>query len=135
MKKVALLLALMTRQGWAATGPVAPPDIWQWLLSCFLVIGLILGLAWLLKRSRILPGVSQQSLRVLSVLPLGTKEKLLVVKVGEDQLLLGMTPTSITLLHKLDTPLPEQMLTPPFAAQLGKWMQSAKPTDGGKDEV
>ena len=64
-------------------------NIIQWLVSCFLVIGLILLLAWLLKKSRLMPNQAQSQLRVLSVLSLGTREKLLVVKVGSEQLVLA----------------------------------------------
>lgn len=102
-------------------------NIIQWLVSCFLVIGLILLLAWLLKKSRLMPNQAQSQLRVLSVLSLGTREKLLVVKVGTEQLVLGMTPANISLLCKLDTPLNEQSLVPPFAAQLAKLMKSSNP--------
>jgi flagellar protein FliO/FliZ len=98
-------------------------NIIQWLVSCFLVIGLILLLAWLLKKSRLMPNQAQSQLRVLSVLSLGTREKLLVVKVGSEQLVLGMTPANISLLCKLETPLDEQSLVPPFAAQLAKLMK------------
>jgi flagellar protein FliO/FliZ len=105
-------------------------NLGQWLFSCFLVIGLILLLAWLLKKSRLVPNLTQSQLRVLSVLPLGTREKLLVVKVGEQQLLLGMTPANISLLCTLDTPLAEQSLPVPFAAHLGKWMKGGREVPG-----
>lgn len=115
-----------------AAGQTPTTDLLQWLVSCFLVIGLILVLAWLIKKSRLVPALAQNQLRVISVLPLGNREKLLVVKVGEQQVLLGMTPTNINLLCQLDTPLAEQAATVPFAAQLAKLMKpgTAK-TDAG----
>lgn len=97
----------------------------QWLASCFLVIALILVLAWLLKKSRLVPSVMQSQLKVVSMLPLGSREKLLVVKVGEQQLLLGMTPNQISLLYQLDKPLPENGSPHAFAGQLSKWMAGA----------
>ncbi len=112
----------------SGAGPTAGnANIIQWLVSCFLVIGLILLLAWLLKKSRLMPNQAQSQLRVLSVLSLGTREKLLVVKVGTEQLVLGMTPANISLLCKLETPLNEQSLVPPFAAQLAKLMKPGNP--------
>jgi len=110
-----------------AGATVGNANIIQWLVSCFLVIGLILLLAWLLKKSRLMPNQAQSQLRVLSVLSLGTREKLLVVKVGTEQLVLGMTPANISLLCKLETPLNEQSLVPPFAAQLAKLMKPGNP--------
>ena len=124
-----------------AAGQAPTTDLLQWLVSCFLVIGLILALAWLLKKSRLVPAMAQNQLRVISVLPLGNREKLLVVKVGEQQVLLGMTPANINLLCQLDSPLVEPPATVPFAAQLAKLMKPGATADGalnpvgGKDEA
>lgn len=103
---------------WAAT-PVGP-GLLQWLLSCALVIGFILFLGWLLRKSRLIQPMTQGPMKVLSSLPLGTRERLLVVKVGEQQILLGTTPGRISFLCQLDKPIDEQQLPQPFAAQLGK---------------
>ena len=124
-----------------ATNPPPSTSLLQWLVSCFLVIGLILLLAWLLKKSRLVPALAQNQLRVISALPLGNREKLLVVKVGEQQVLLGMTPTNINLLCQLETPLAEPVATMPFAAQLAKLMKPGQATadaatnQGSKDEA
>jgi flagellar protein FliO/FliZ len=132
MRKLVWLGTLLTMSVSAApvVNVASDTNLVQWLLSCFLVIGLILLLAWLLKKSRLVPSLTQNQLRVLSVLPLGTREKLLVVKVGEQQLLLGMTPANISLLCTLDTPLAEQSLPVPFAAHLGKWMKGGRDVPG-----
>ncbi|MGO1247381.1 MAG: flagellar biosynthetic protein FliO [Oceanisphaera sp.] len=82
----------------------------SWGLSSLLVIGLILVLGWLLRRLRgaSLLGGSRQ-LKVVSSLALGQRERLMVVQVGEEQWLLGVTAQQISGLGKLDTPLaPEQ---------------------------
>ena len=124
-----------------ATNPPPSTSLLQWLVSCFLVIGLILLLAWLLKKSRLVPALAQNQLRVISALPLGNREKLLVVKVGEQQVLLGMTPTNINLLCQLETPLALPSATMPFAAQLAKLMKPGQATadaatnQGSKDEA
>ena len=107
----------------ASTTTNPPPNtgLLQWLVSCFLVIGLILALAWLLKKSRLVPALAQNQLRVISVLPLGNREKLLVVKVGEQQLLIGVTPQQVNFLYRLETPLDESQ-PQAFSQQLGKLM-------------
>jgi len=76
-------------------------------LALALVIGLIFALAWLLRR---LPGTGLRQgdgLRVVSGVSLGSKERAVVVEINGHQLLLGVTPGSVSLLHTLDTPLPE----------------------------
>ena len=107
-----------------AATPVGP-GLLQWLLSCGLVIGFILFLGWLLRKSRLIQPMTQGPMRVLSSLPLGTRERLLVVKVGEQQILLGTTPGRISFLCQLDKPIDEQQLPQPFAAQLGKLLSRA----------
>ncbi len=92
-----------------AATPVGP-GLLQWLLSCGLVIGFILFLGWLLRKSRLIQPMTQGPMRVLSSLPLGTRERLLVVKVGEQQILLGTTPGRISFLCQLDKPIDEQQL-------------------------
>ena len=114
---VASLLATSTPL--LAATPVGP-GLLQWLLSCGLVIGFILFLGWLLRKSRLIQPMTQGPMRVLSSLPLGTRERLLVVKVGEQQILLGTTPGRISFLCQLDKSIDEQQLPQPFAAQLGK---------------
>jgi len=83
------------------------PGIGGALVGLILVLGLILGMAWLLKR---LPGVGMgirpsEQLRVVSMLSVGAKERVLVIEVGKEQLLIGVSAGGITALHTLPEPL------------------------------
>lgn len=127
--RLSLSLWLLTVPAWAS-GSAATVSLMQWLASCFLVIALILVLAWLLKKTRLVPSMVQSQLKVISMLPLGSREKLLVVKVGEQQLLLGMTPNQISLLCQLDKPLLETAGQTAFANQLSRWMGGHRGADG-----
>ncbi|HDZ8854443.1 TPA: flagellar biosynthetic protein FliO [Aeromonas dhakensis] len=97
-----------------------PPSLTSWLLSSLMVIGLILVLGFLLKKSKIATAIGGQ-MRVIASLPVGYKEKLLVVKVGEQQLLLGVTPQQVNFLYRLEEPLDESQ-PQAFSQQLGKLM-------------
>lgn len=82
------------------------PGIGGALFGLLLVLGLILGLAWMLRR---LPGAGfrpAEGLRVVASLQLGAKERAVVVEVGGQQLLLGVTAAGISRLHELPQPLP-----------------------------
>nr|WP_282452991.1 flagellar biosynthetic protein FliO [Lysobacter sp. CAU 1642] len=73
-----------------------------------MVVGLILLLAWLLRK---LPGGAlraHRDLRVVAQVGVGVRERVVVVAVGDTQLLLGVTSENVNLLHRLETPLPEQ---------------------------
>lgn len=83
------------------------PGLGGAIVALLAVLALIVGLAWLLKR---LPGAglrSSDQLRVVSSLAVGQRERLLVVQVGPQQLLLGVTAQGISTLHTLAEPLPE----------------------------
>lgn len=80
-------------------------DIGWFVICSFGVIALIFFLSWLLKRLKLVPGASVENFRILSVLAVGQKEKIILVKAGEEQLLIGVTSQNISLLHKLETPL------------------------------
>ncbi len=77
----------------------------QITLNLLLVLGAIVLLAWLFKRVQ---GISQPAAGALGVaasLPLGPKERLLLVNVGDTQLLIGASSAGINTLHVLDQPL------------------------------
>lgn len=78
------------------------------VLALLLVVGLILALAWLAKR---MPGIGvagagNPSFRVVGSLALGPRDRVVVVEVGQTQLLLGVGPGGTRTLHTLDAPLP-----------------------------
>lgn len=75
-------------------------------VALLLVVGLILGLAWVLKR---MPGSSfrqAEGLRVVANIPLGARERAAVVQVGGEQLLIGIGAGGVRTLHVLPEPLP-----------------------------
>ncbi len=84
------------------------------------VIALILALAWLAKRMPVLGGGtgSHPALRIVASLALGPRERVVVVAVGDTQLLLGVGVGGTRTLHTLDAPLPVAAATTPAFAQL-----------------
>lgn len=75
--------------------------------TLLLVLGLIIGLGWLLKR---MPGGAfrpAEGLKVVASINVGAKERVVVVDVNGQQLLLGITAGGISTLHQLPEPLPQ----------------------------
>ena len=97
------------------------------LVALLLVVGLILGLAWLAKR---MPGMGaaagNRNLKLVGSLSIGPRERVVVVDVGGTQLLLSTGPGGTRTLHTLEQPLPEPEAGPPspfaqvLAQQFGK---------------
>lgn len=108
---------------WAEVGDSM--SILTTLGSLVFVIAFILVLAFLLKKMR-LPALGQQKdLMIIRQLPIGTKEKLLIVQAGEEQFLVGATSHSIQLISKLEQPLSSGSQTGehPFAGQLNRFLK------------
>ncbi|MBC6624370.1 flagellar biosynthetic protein FliO [Pseudomonas sp.] len=93
----------------------------QLVLGLLLVIGLIFLLAWLMRRvQRIGPG-NGQVIELVGSRALGPRDRLVLVQVGEEQILLGITPGRIIPLHVLKTPVDAvktEAATPEFAQRL-----------------
>ncbi|CAA9347689.1 MAG: Flagellar biosynthesis protein FliO [uncultured Lysobacter sp.] len=93
------------------------------VFALLLVIGLILALGWMAKR---MPGFGRgagnNGLRLVASLPIGARERVVVVEVGQTQLLLGVGPGGTRTLHTLTEPLPEAdaAATPQFAQLLAQ---------------
>lgn len=77
----------------------------QMLLGLTAVLLLILAIAWVLRRFGNGGLMGSQHMKVVASLALGPRERLVVVEVGEQQLLLGLAPGRITTLHTFTTPV------------------------------
>nr|WP_189657452.1 flagellar biosynthetic protein FliO [Pseudomonas peradeniyensis] len=110
----------------AAASTAAPgglgAQLAQTVIGLLLVVGLIFFLAWLLRRMQ---GSAQQGAQVIEVIgtrAIGPRDRLLLVQVGKEQILIGHTPGSIEALHVLaepvDVPASARQATPEFAQRL-----------------
>jgi flagellar protein FliO/FliZ len=105
--------------------PSAAGAIGGTVFALLFVLGLVLALAWLAKRMPGIAGNSNPALRVVASLPLGPRERVVVVEVGGQQLLLGVGAGGTRALHTLETPLPavergQRLAAPPFAQLLAQ---------------
>ena len=118
--------AIVAHVGKSAAMPQAPAtagSIGSAVLALVMVIGLILALGWLAKRMPGFRGASATSaLRVVGSLALSPRERLVVVAVGDTQLVLGVGAGGTRTLHTLSEPLPvaEHAATPAFAQLLSQ---------------
>ena len=72
------------------------------LFALGVTIGLFYALALFMKRLQVGTGKSGTLITVLAALPLGTKEKLWVVDVAGEKLVIGTAPGSVSCLHVLN---------------------------------
>jgi flagellar protein FliO/FliZ len=77
----------------------------QLILGLIFVLVCILALAWLTKRINRFQSSTDGSLQVLGGISMGARERVVLVQVGSTQLLLGVAPGRINMLHQLEQPL------------------------------
>jgi len=108
------------------TQVVESPDITMSLLKVtgglLLVIIAILGSAWAYRRFGNLTPVASDDLRVIGGVSMGSKERIVLMQVGEEQILLGVSPGRIQRLHVLNKNIEidsqESTTNKPFSSQL-----------------
>ncbi len=104
---------------------MSDPLSWSLLLRLGAGLALVLGLLVLMLRAlrQVRPGGAQPGMRVVSMLALSPRERLLLVQVGKQQLLLGSSPQGLSCLHLLPEAI-DAVAAPPegFPA----WLRRAK---------
>ena len=105
-----------------AVGSSVAGQLTQLVLGLLLVLGLIFFLAWLLRRvQQVGPAGKGQVIELIGSRALGPRDRLVLVQVGNEQVLLGLTPGTITALHVLKEPVQvpsTEQATPEFAQRL-----------------
>ncbi len=76
-------------------------NVLNMFMGLAIVVALILGLAWVLRKYGRLPGNNQVGMKVIGGLSLGTREKAVLIEVENTRLLIGVTPGHIQTLHVL----------------------------------
>jgi len=109
---------------------VSYADVLQWLVALIIVLVIFTTFVWLLRKTGRFTSAGKNQLAVISGLSVGMREKLVLVKVGEKQLLLGVTPGRINKLLELegDSRLFQNQESPPvgietFAQKLQQVLQ------------
>jgi len=106
-----MLRELMTSDAAAGTPtlPASPGvgggDILGLGASVIIIVAIIVVLGWLYSRSKFVSGGANDVINVVATRALGPKERLMVVEVAEQQLLVGVTAAGVQTLHVLDKPV------------------------------
>ena len=111
------------------------------LFGLAIVLAAIVGVAWLFRRFTMGGGMlgRLQPARVVSGVMVGPHERLVIVELEGEWLVLGVTSRSVNLLKTLDRP-PQQdaanvtQATPPFAQWLAAAIEKSRKRQGGEGE-
>ena len=74
---------------------------WQSIISLVIVLGIILAIGWLLKRSKMPLSHNTISMKTIAALSIGPRERLLVVEIADQWHVIGVTSHSINSIAQL----------------------------------
>ncbi len=106
--------ALAALPAWAAeparpapipVAPVGAGGLLEVVLALVLVLALIAGMAWMMRRVSGFGQVGGGMIRVLGGVHVGQRERVVLIQVGDQQLLLGVAPGRVDTLHVLAEPV------------------------------
>jgi flagellar protein FliO/FliZ len=112
---------LLTAGAWAQSQPAAPaagPSLTPLVLGLLFVLALIPAAAWLLRRAGLAQPAAASGLRVVAQLPLGPRDRVVIIEVGDRRWLLGVSAAGIQRLGTLP-PGDDAGAAPPAASQGG----------------
>ncbi len=114
------VLATEAPESLPVTPGIGGGDILSLGLSLLVVVGVIIALGWFYSRSRFVSGGGADLITIVASRPLGPKERLMVVEVADQQLLIGMTASGANTLHVLDKPIEVAAKTPATGSFAGR---------------
>jgi len=101
----------------AAPAQISPPSagfgVMRMVLALLLVLAAVYAAAAMLRRLRVLTPAGTVELQVLSQVALGTRERAVLLRAGDRQIVVGVAPGNVRLLWALDEPAsPPSQATP-----------------------
>ncbi len=103
-----------------AVSPLSLGAVMQVCVSLLLIVALIFAISWALRRVRFTARGTDGQFGVLGELAVGPRERIVLVRVGEAQVLVGVGAGGIVALSPLATPIQMTAVAgePTFAARL-----------------
>jgi flagellar protein FliO/FliZ len=90
----------------AKPAPVVPASPLNLILGLLFLALMVAAAWWLLRRVNGAQWpLPRAAMKVVASLPLGQRERVVVVEIAGQQWLLGVTPAQVTLLHRFDEPV------------------------------
>lgn len=120
----------------AAVSEKASPEIFDtaYLLQVFgsllLVFACLFGLVFLLKKLNGVPTGSRRAIQVLGSAKVGSREKILLLRAGEQHLLVGVAAGNVRTLHVFDGPVEGLVADRTTGVEFSSLLGSSLPSGG-----
>ena len=114
---VACLALLASAHAIAAEKQFAAPEMTQHVptstggnlvqvtISLLLVLAAVFAAGWVMRKLRGFGGLKSDAVTIIADVPLGTKERAVLLQVGSQQVLIGVAPGRVNTLHVLPEPV------------------------------
>lgn len=89
--------------------PIGVSNYLQMFFGLFIIVALIFGMAWFMRRMGSMGGMTAGNLKVLGGISVGQRERIVLVQAGDTQLLVGVAPGEIRTLHVMEEPIVNQV--------------------------
>ena len=114
MRRLLVIAILLPQLALAQSGeppaaplePISSPYLLKLTGGLMLVVVVIFVLAWLVKRFNLAQQAHGGLIRIVAGVSIGTRDRIVLLQVGNEQILVGLTPGRIEKLHTLAEPLP-----------------------------
>jgi len=85
--------------------PAGVPSVLGFGASLLFVIAAILFVGWLYARTQSVRSGTSKVINILATQSLGTKERIVLIGIGDKQIVVGMTATQLQTLHVFEQPV------------------------------
>ncbi len=120
------LLAQSPENQVAVVDPISPSYLMKLTAGLLFVVAVVFFIAWLLKRLNLTQNTQGGVLRIIAGLPVGTRDRIVLVQVGEEQILVGLSPGRMAKLHTLNHPVAVHegaQIRSPFTQKINELMR------------
>jgi flagellar protein FliO/FliZ len=108
----------------ATSAPTAAGSFFQVLLGLIMVLALMAAAAWSLKKFGVAKLAGNATVRIVGGVSVGNRERVLVIEVADQWIVVGVTPTQINALSTM--PKQESAAAPetvPVAKNFAAWLK------------
>ena len=94
----------------AAADPFSASYLFKLVAVMGFILLLIFALAWMMKKMQLTQNSQNGLINIVAAISVGQRDRIALIQVGEEQILVGLTPGKIEKLHQLKQPikLPQQ---------------------------
>lgn len=132
MRKILLGLSVVVAsnaQAAAASAQVTPlsvGSVFSVIFGLFVVLALLFGTAWLVRRLQRLQTATPGILQPIAQQQLGLKERVMLLRIDQENILIACTGNGIRTLHTWQGPLPQGLSATTVAADTAPFVEHLK---------